>query len=216
MVAPVRGVRTRGLPAPLVLGVAWLSGSIPFSNLGAKVTKGVDLRDVGTGTVSGTSLHEVAGFGPLAVAGVLELAKGAVGPVLAGRRRPALAAGAAAAAVAGHNWSPFLKGAGGRGISPATGALLATAPAGAAVLLSGLAAGRLVKATGFGSFLADLALVPVVRRVHGREAALAAGAVLVPIAAKRLTGNRPAPAAHRWATWRERLLFDRDPQEVAA
>jgi glycerol-3-phosphate acyltransferase PlsY len=216
MVAPVTPSRTRGVPAPLVLGVSWLSGSIPFSNIGAHLTTGVDLREVGTGTVSGTSLHEVAGFGPLAVAGVLELAKGAVGPLLAGRRRPALAAAAAAAAVAGHNWSPFLKGAGGRGISPATGALLATAPAGAAVLLGGLAAGRMAKATGFGSFLADLALVPVVRRVHGRDAALAAGAVLVPIAAKRLAGNRPPPADRRWATLRARLLFDRDPEDGAS
>jgi glycerol-3-phosphate acyltransferase PlsY len=215
MVAPVTAARTRGLPAPLVLGAAWLAGSVPFSNLGARITRGVDLRDVGTGTVSGTSLHEVAGFGPLAVTGVLELAKGAVGPVLAGRHRPGLTAAAAGVAVAGHNWSPFLKGAGGRGISPATGALLATAPAGAAVLLGGLAAGRLAKATGFGSFVADVALVPVVRRVHGRHAALAAAAVLVPIFAKRLAGNRP-PADRRWATWRERLLFDRDPEEVAA
>jgi glycerol-3-phosphate acyltransferase PlsY len=215
MVAPVTPVRTRGLPAPVVLGTAWLAGAVPFSNLGARISKGVDLRDVGTGTVSGTSLHEVAGFGPLAVAGVLELAKGAVGPVLAGRHRPGLTAAAAGAAVAGHNWSPFLRGAGGRGISPATGALLATAPAGAAVLLGGLAAGRLVRATGFGAFVADVALVPVVRRVHGRDAALAAGAVLVPIFAKRLAGNR-LPADRRWATWRERLLFDRDPQEAAA
>ena len=215
MVAPVTPTRPGGLPAPLVLGAAWLAGSIPFSNLGARITKGVDLRDVGTGTVSGTSLHEVAGFGPLAVTGVLELAKGAVGPLLAGRHRPRLAAAAAGLAVAGHNWSPFLQGAGGRGISPSTGALLATAPAGAAVLLGGLAAGRLAHATGFGSFVADVALVPVVRRVHGRDAALAAAAVLVPIFAKRLAGNRP-PADRRWATWRERLLFDRDPQELAA
>jgi glycerol-3-phosphate acyltransferase PlsY len=213
MVAPVTPARTFALPGPLVLGAAWLAGSVPFSNLGARITKNVDLREVGTGTVSGTSLHEVAGFGPLAVAGVLELAKGAAGPLLAGRHRPALAAAAAGLAVAGHNWSPFLKGAGGRGISPATGALLATAPAGAAVLLGGLAAGRLAKATGLGSFVADVALVPLVRRVHGREAALAAGAVLVPIFAKRLAGNRP-PADRRWATWRERLLFDRDPQDA--
>ena len=93
------------------------------------------------------SLHEVAGFGPLAVAGVLEVAKGSVGPLLAGRDRPALAAVAGGAAVAGHNWSPFLRGAGGRGISPATGALLVSAPTGAAVLLGGLAAGRLARQT---------------------------------------------------------------------
>jgi glycerol-3-phosphate acyltransferase PlsY len=171
----------------------------------------VDLRSVGTGTVSGTALHEVAGFGPLAAAGVLEVAKGAVGPLLAGRERPVLAAAAGGLAVAGHNWSPFLRGAGGRGISPATGAMLATAPAGAAVLLGGMAAGKLVKQTAAGSLLADLVVVPLVHRVHGRRAALAAASVVAMIIAKRATGNAPLPSnGDRWRVLRNRMLFDRD------
>ena len=60
--------------------------------------------------MSGTALYRVAGFTPLAVAGVLDVAKGAVGPLLAGRDRPVLAAVAGGAAVAGHNWSPWLRG----------------------------------------------------------------------------------------------------------
>src|SRR5207248_11119296 len=122
-----------------------------------------------------------------------------------------LASAAAAAGVAGHNWSPFLRGAGGRGISPAIGALLAGAPVGAAVLLGGLAAGRIARATAFVSLVADAALVPVVARVHGRRAAAVSAAVIAPMLVKRVTGNRPAAAGERWATWRERLLFDRDP-----
>ncbi len=82
---------TDALPAPVVLAAAFVCGSVPFSNIAARLVRGVDLRDVGTGTVSGTALHEVAGFGPLAVAGVLEVAKGSVGPLLAGRQRPELA-----------------------------------------------------------------------------------------------------------------------------
>jgi glycerol-3-phosphate acyltransferase PlsY len=203
-------VHTDALPAPVVLAAAFACGSIPFSNIGARLTRGVDLREVGTGTVSGTSLHEVAGFGPLAVFGVLEVAKGAVGPLLARGDRPILASAAGAAAVAGHNWSPFLRGAGGRGISPATGALLANAPAGAAVLLGGMALGRLAHQTGLGSFLADIALVPVARRVHGRRGALAAAAVVTVIFAKRIAGNAPLPSENRGTALRNRLLFDRD------
>src|SRR3954451_5465687 len=109
----------------VVLAAAYLAGAVPFSNLMAKRRRGVDLRAVGSGTVSGTSLYEVAGFGALALAGVCDVAKGAVGPALAGRDRPARQATACAAAVAGHNWSRFLGGAGGRGISPAIGALAA-------------------------------------------------------------------------------------------
>jgi glycerol-3-phosphate acyltransferase PlsY len=193
-----------------VLAIAFLCGSIPFSNIASRLIRGVDLRDVGTGTVSGTALHEVAGFGPLAVAGVLEVAKGSVGPLLAGRDRPELAATAAGAAVAGHDWSPFLRGAGGRGISPATGALLVSAPSGAAVLLGGLAAGRLARQTALVSLAADLALVPIAGKAHGRRGALAAGAVASVIVAKRLAGNAPPPPEARWTTLRNRLLFDRD------
>jgi len=202
---------TDALPAPVVLAAAFVCGSVPFSNIAARLVRGVDLRDVGTGTVSGTALHEVAGFGPLAVACVLEVAKGSVGPLLAGRQRPELGALAGAAAVAGHDWSPFLRGAGGRGISPATGALLVSAPTGAAVLLGGLAAGRLVRQTALVSLAADLALVPVALRLHGRRGALAAAGVAGVIVAKRIAGNAPAPRDARWRTLRSRLLFDRDP-----
>src|SRR5256885_4767275 len=99
-------------PAAVVIGAAYLAGAIPFSNLMARRTKGVDLRRVGSGTVSGTSLYEVAGFVPLALAGICDVAKGAVGPLLAGPERPGLAPGAAGAGIPGPDWSPFPGGAG--------------------------------------------------------------------------------------------------------
>jgi len=206
----VRMVTRRRGAGSEVVALAWVAGAIPFSQIAAKLTVDTDLRSVGSGTVSGTALHQVAGFGPLAVAGVCELAKGALGPALVGRDRPALAAVAAGAAVAGHNWSPFLSGAGGRGISPAAGALLVVAPAGTAVLLGGMAVGRLVGETALGSFVADIVLVPVVARVHGRRAALAAAAVLVPMLVKRVVGNRVPTGPDRWRTAVHRLLYDRD------
>ena len=96
----------------LVLGIAFVAGSIPFSNIVARRRHGVDLREMPTGTVSGTALYRLAGFRDLALAGVLDVTKGAVGPWLAGPGRPVLAALAACAAVVGHDWSPFLRGAG--------------------------------------------------------------------------------------------------------
>ncbi|GIV00733.1 MAG: hypothetical protein KatS3mg014_2348 [Actinomycetota bacterium] len=199
------------MPAWAVLGLAYLAGSVPFSNIAARLLRGTDLRRVGTGTVSGTGLYRVAGFGPLAVAGSLDVAKGAVGPLLAGRDRPTLAALAGGAAVAGHDWSPFLGFAGGRGISPALGALAVNAPAGVAVLGVGLAAGRLARRTSLGCFVAFLALVPVLARAHGRRGALAGAAVLVPIVAKRLAGNAPPPPGPDRARvlW-NRLVHDQD------
>jgi glycerol-3-phosphate acyltransferase PlsY len=192
----------------------YLVASVPFSYLMARRVTGVDLRRHGTGTVSGTGLYEVAGFGPLALAGIFEVAKGAVGPLLARRSGPMVAAAAAAASVAGHNWSPWLRGAGGRGLSPAIGALLVGAPAGAAVLLGGMAAGRLAGETAIGTVAADAALVPVAQRVHGTDAARFSAAVLAPMVLKRLVGNAPPTRPGR-ATYLWRLLLDRDTRRPA-
>jgi glycerol-3-phosphate acyltransferase PlsY len=193
----------------VAVAIGFGAGAVPFSNLGARWFAGVDLRSVGTGTVSGSGLYEVAGKGPLVVIGLLELAKGALGPVLAGRDHPWAAALAGGAAVTGHNWSPLLGGAGGRGISPAMGALLVNAPAGALALLVGLAAGKAAGETALGCLVADLALVPVALRAHGRRGAWAAGVVLVPMFAKRLLGNG-APGVRPREVYLWRLLFDRD------
>jgi hypothetical protein len=92
--------------------------------------------------------------------------------------------------------------------------LLAGAPAGAAVVAAGLGAGRLSRQTGLGCFVAYVALVPIVHRVHGRAATALAGAVLVPLLAKRVAGNRPPPAWDR-RTVMSRVLFDREHEVVA-
>lgn len=199
----------QSMPALGVLLVAFLAGSVPCSNLAARWTRGVDLRTVGTGTVSGTSLYRVAGFPALALAGIVEVAKGAVGPALAGSGRPTLAALAGGLAVAGHNWSPFLRGAGGRGVAPALGALLVQAWPGAVLLLAGLVVGKAFGQTGLGGFVAEAALAPVLLLAVGPEAALAGVAVVVPMLVKRVMGNgRPVdPGVHAYVT---RLLFDRE------
>ncbi|MDQ6839094.1 MAG: glycerol-3-phosphate acyltransferase, partial [Actinomycetota bacterium] len=197
------------VPAWIPVPVGFLAGSIPWSNLVARRVVGVDLRRIGSGTVSGTGLFEVAGFAPLALAGVMEVAKGAVGPLLAGPQRPRLAAAAGAAAVAGHNWSPWLRGAGGRGLSPALGALGISAPAASVTLLGGMAGGRLVRQTAIGSLAAELAAIPVARRTRGPAAGWAAVGVVIPMIVKRLAGNaRPTPGTSKPYVWR--LLLDRD------
>jgi acyl phosphate:glycerol-3-phosphate acyltransferase len=195
----------------LGLAIGFLAGAVPFSNLAARRLCGVDLRRVGTGTVSGTALYQVAGFGPLVVAGLLDVAKGAVGPLLVGQRRPVAAALTSGLAVAGHNWSPFLGGAGGRGISPAMGALAVVGWPGTALLLAGLAAGRLAGETALGALVAQGGLVPVLATTGGRRGALAGIAVLVPLVAKRLAGNaRPSPNSRPAQVYLPRLLYDRD------
>jgi glycerol-3-phosphate acyltransferase PlsY len=204
------GTDSRPLVRPgIAIAVGLAAGSVPVSNIAANLLAGRDLRQVGNGTVSGTGLAAVAGVRPLFVVGIIELAKGAVGPMIAGPRHPVARALAGAGAVTAHNWSPLLRGAGGRGVSPAMGALAVSAPAGAGLLTAGLALGRLLGETALGCLIADIALVPVCSRAHGRPGKMAALAVLVPIVGKRLAGNhRPnTPLARTYLT---RLLLDRD------
>jgi glycerol-3-phosphate acyltransferase PlsY len=197
------------MTALLVLVAAYVLGSIPFSNVFARRLRDVDLRDVGSGTVSGTGLYRVAGFGPLAIAGLLDIAKGAAAAALAGDHH-VLAALACGIVVVGHSWSVFLRGAGGRGISPAMGALLVVAWPGTVVLLLGLAVGRLLHHTALGSFAADVVLVPVLALTHGADGALAAAAVVVALFAKRIAGNGRPPADAPSRVWTNRLLYDAD------
>jgi glycerol-3-phosphate acyltransferase PlsY len=189
--------------------VAYAAGSIPFSNIAARRRAGVDLRDVGHGTVSGTSLHQVAGFGPLVVAGLCDVAKGSIGPLLLWDHTVPMAV-AGAFALVGHNWSIFLRGAGGRGISTAMGALAVIAWPGAILLLAGLAFGRLLGETAIGSLVSQALLVPVLAAWAGAAGAIAASVILVPMWGKRLAGNRWPPDGPMASTLLARWVLDRD------
>jgi glycerol-3-phosphate acyltransferase PlsY len=194
----------------VVLLVSFCLGAIPFSFLLGQSVAGTDLRAVGTGTVSATGLYRVAGFAPMAVGGLLDIFKGVPGPLLA-NGAPVLVAFAACLTVIGHNWSPFIGGSGGRGLSPAIGALLVIAWPGAVLLLASLAIGRLFHHTGLSTFLALLLLPWAVLFTTGSAAALAAWLMVIPILVKRIAGNSPLPpmpSAPRIAT--HRLIFDND------
>lgn len=224
--AAVKVARDPGAAAA-VAAVSFLAGSVPFSQIAARRFAGADLRRVGSGTVSGTALYDVAGFWPLAAAGILEVAKGAVGPALARRaalratrcwpgrraRRGHLGALAACAAIAGHDWTPWLGGAGGRGLSPAMGATLVLAPEGTAVLVAGMAVGRLVRQSGVATLLASLALPVVLGVRRGTPGAVLGLCICVPMLVKRVLGNSPLRSAPGAPISRvvSRLVFDRDP-----
>ena len=137
---------------------AYLVGSIPVASLVARARGGADLGADG-GTVSGSALYAREGFGALALAGCAELAKGAYGPLAAGGGLAGRAL-AAAAAIVGHNWSPWLGFSGGRGVSLVLGAGAACAPEVTAVVGLGLGMGRLVRQSGLGTFF-GLAAVPL-------------------------------------------------------
>ena len=192
-----------------VLGSAYAAGTIPIAGIAARITKGIDLRTVGNGTVSGSALYDVSGLAPLIAAGCVELTKGAIGPLLAGHDRPLLGATAAALAITGHNWSPWLGGKGGRGISLALGAGLVLGPEATVVLGASLGIGKLMRRTGTGTFVGLMALPFVLSRTRGRTGWWTAVLLITPIMVKRLLGNDTS-LPRTWSMARWRLIADRD------
>lgn len=192
-----------------VVARSYLLGSIPFAGLTALLVRRVDLRKVEEGTVSGTGLYRVAGWKWLFFGGALDLAKGVAAVLLVdpeqGYRRDA----AGIAVVAGHNWSAFLGGAGGRGLSPALGATVVRAPEGTVVLGLGLAVGKLSGQTGLGSFVAQAALPLVLARRRGFSGLVFGLGLTAVMWTKRLLGNKP-PEIPSPGVYARRLLFDHD------
>jgi glycerol-3-phosphate acyltransferase PlsY len=113
-----------------IVAGAYLLGSIPFSYLIVKVTKGRDVRTVGSGNAGATNVMRAAGKAAGAGALLLDCGKG-VAAVAAARALGAPGAvvgGAAAAVVAGHVFPLFLGFRGGKGVATASGALGALQP----------------------------------------------------------------------------------------
>ena len=125
-----------------VVLLGYLIGSIPFGALVGRRVAGVDVTAYGSRKIGSTNVLRVAGKKAAALVMLLDLFKGALAVVLAGLiiGRNYLIVGdfglgvlvaqclAALAAVAGHNWSVFLKFRGGRGVATFFGGLAALCP----------------------------------------------------------------------------------------
>ena len=119
--------------AALYIG-SFLLASIPTAYLIGRIVRGVDIRGYGSGNVGSANLYEHVGKKWVyPVAGVEIFIKGAAPIwvalyVLDIDRTSAFLIGPSLLAVAGNNWSVFLKLQGGRGIAVAGGALVALSP----------------------------------------------------------------------------------------
>ncbi|MBI5956889.1 MAG: glycerol-3-phosphate acyltransferase [Chloroflexi bacterium] len=114
---------------PAILG--YLIGSIPVGMVVVWVTKGVDIRTIGSGRTGGTNAFRAAGPGAGLLTGLGDLAKGLVAVGLAALILPGSALAAVIAgltAIIGHNWSVYIGFRGGAGTAPNLGVLLALSP----------------------------------------------------------------------------------------
>ena len=121
-------------PALALAGLlGFLLGSVPFSWILARLVGGLDIRSVGSGNVGATNVARALGYGAGAVALLLDAVKGA-GAALLGRALAvdgpseigALVAGGMA--VVGHNFTPFLRFRGGKGVATGAGVFAIVAP----------------------------------------------------------------------------------------
>jgi len=124
-----------------VVVIGYLLGSIPFGLLIAK-RKGVDITQYGSGKIGTANVLRTVGGKAAATVFGLDLLKGMLAVVVAGLiigRDHLVVNGhpvgmliaqvmAALAAMAGHNWSVFLKFRGGRGVATFFGGLIALCP----------------------------------------------------------------------------------------
>ena len=117
------------LRALLLIGLGFWAGAVPFGVLLAR-RLGVKIQEHGSGNIGATNVARVLGPIPGAIVLVLDMAKGALA-VLAAIHvagEPWTVALTGFAAIAGHCFSPFLGGKGGKGVATAFGAFLVLAP----------------------------------------------------------------------------------------
>ena len=220
------GLLSGGLmPSGLMIIAAYLWGGIPTAYVIARLTSGIDIRNYGSGNVGASNALIHLGSKTGVAIGLFDLIGKGLLPVLLARSLDASLAVQAAvglAAIAGHNWSPYIRFTGGRGISTAGGVILASAlwyeAAIATILIAGI--GRfMLKDTGFLTLLAMIALPITALAVSAsaladRQFEIVAMCALIALLliGKRITANwerLPAeqPVIHTLIC---RILWDRD------
>jgi len=200
---------------------AYLLGSVPVAYLVAKLARGIDIRQYGTGQIGGGNLWRMTSWKLGLPVGFFDLSKGVV-MVWAAQSLglsvvQQLAVGAAA--VVGHNWSLFLRFGGGRGIATTMGIVLVlpflgeVTPWPTIACLSCVVFGSVLLRSSPLPVLAGVTSLPVVGAIY-EPAATALGLLFfwVIVVIKRLVAPRAAEATtiSKKKVLLNRLLFDRD------
>ncbi len=117
----------------------YVIGSIPFGLLLGRATRGLDVRETGSGSMGSTNVLRAAGPAAAGATFALDVGKGNAA-VLCARAMGAGAGGEVAAGLAamvGHSWPVFAGFRGGKSVATAFGALLAISPEVSAYAVAG-------------------------------------------------------------------------------
>jgi glycerol-3-phosphate acyltransferase PlsY len=116
---------------------AFLCGSIPTGYLLVKHFKHLDVREIGSGNIGSTNVRRAAGLGISLLTQLGDILKGSVPVAIAMVATDHLDLGVnphivtsltALAAIAGHDFTPFLRFRGGKGVNTTIGAFILIAP----------------------------------------------------------------------------------------
>jgi len=212
----------------LLTSGAYLLGSVPASYLAARLFRGIDLRQCGTGQVGAGNLWRMTSWKLGLPVGLFDLSKGLAMVLVAESAgldvSQQLAAGLAV--IAGHNWPLFLRFNGGRGISTTMGVIFILPLINDVTRWTLIAffvlpiIGALILRSSPLPVLAGAAALPVVSWVFHDPLPVTLGylAIFLVIVIKRLTVPRSADAASvsQRHLLLNRLFFDRDISDKRA
>ncbi|MCF7873991.1 MAG: glycerol-3-phosphate 1-O-acyltransferase PlsY [Candidatus Omnitrophica bacterium] len=111
-----------------LLIASFIFGAIPVGYVTARIIRGIDIRQFGSGNVGATNVFRTVGKGWGFLVFVLDFSKGFIIPFLAyslGEFEPYFFIVLGVLAILGHNWTPFLKFRGGKGVATSLGVLFA-------------------------------------------------------------------------------------------
>jgi len=131
--------------------IAFLLGSVPSAYIVAKLSAKVDIRDEPDGKISAAAIYRRVGLLAFITVVVMDIGKAALAVLIAQwlKATPQWVMLAGAVAVAGHQWSMFLRFQGGRGATVIAGVLVAacTVPTLIGAAIAGVLAWRTKNST---------------------------------------------------------------------
>jgi len=159
-----------------------LLGAVPFGLVIAKLVKGVDVRDTGSGNIGATNVARSVGKGLGIVTLLLDALKGAAPVLLAQLLAQPLeiVALSGVLSIVGHMFPVYLKFRGGKGVATSLGVFMALTPIPTLIAAGAfLATFALARVVSVGSLVASLALVGAVVGIDKRIEVIVATSVVV-------------------------------------
>lgn len=201
-------------PALIVLA-AYLVGAVPVAYISGRAIRGIDLREYGSANVGASNVFQSVARWAVVPVGLLEIAQGMAGIMLAKFLGQGLDVQVVAglAAIIAQVWCVFLGFSGGRGIGPSIGFMLGLAPPVLAAFIVISLLGWPLRSFPLSVGVA-IALTPVASLIIdglGPVALGCLGMALILLGKRLLTNRIGLPAGRDWRdVLLTRLLFDRD------